>query len=155
VYGAAEYSELHDTFSTHAASPIEGNQYWSRVQRQVSELLVSVAIKSRIIFDDEDRGGLSVRPNDKMLGYFVTDNDDIDPSKPFSLRDACNKILHAASVEFQHNGFDKGKHWNGIVILAGKQSGKPWRVCLYVNTFAAYLAVVLEGISSAGGQEPI
>ena len=143
VYGADEFSDMHGTRSAEVANLIEGDQYWSRLQRQVSELLVGIAVRSRIIFDDKDERHIAATPDDYRVGHFVLRDGIPDESQAFSVREACNKVLHAASIEFERNGFDEKQHWNGIVQLKGVHRREPWEVALFVNSCATRISAIL------------
>jgi hypothetical protein len=153
IYGAEEYAQVHDTSTEASSGPVEGARYWTRLETQVAELLVSIAIRSRIIFERASNGQSSADAATAMEnGYFMKDNEDDEPDESILLtpREACNKILHAESIDIQRNkSGSSGHYWNGIVTLEGTHYRKAWRVCLFVNSFLANLSRLLESLQRA------
>ena len=154
VHGAEESAEMNaEPRPERANSPIGGVRYWSRLQRHVSELLVSVSIRSRIIFDDEYPKHLATLPKRREIGYFFDPTDpteDMKEGEYLSVRDACNKVLHAGFVNLIRSGGERDASWTGLAELRGTdQQGKPWCVCLFVDTFASELCDVLGELEAA------
>ncbi|CAD6490314.1 MAG: hypothetical protein KFBDDELM_00197 [Candidatus Argoarchaeum ethanivorans] len=122
----------------------------------VSEKLIDCAIKVRILQDflreedeeDEeiDFADLDQRAcSDLVLGQFHAGSD------PLTLREACNKIIHATKVNLVWKDVasgaedertadeDRPEYWNDSVMLEGSKGNREWKFELYVVDFCIAL----------------
>jgi hypothetical protein len=145
VYGAEEYADTHNDRADHPALKLGTELYWTTLRMLVSELLVGIAVRARIIFDVGDAGKIAERKDGAEVGYYLDESGEIT-NKFLTLREACNKILHAITVELEWNRSDVFEHWNGIILLKGSRDGKPWEVGVMVNAFASQISTALAMI---------
>jgi hypothetical protein len=93
--------------------------------REVPRLLVSLAAMFRIKQTD---GSWRAKP-EYSVGWLCAGSE-IDPEcgELLTLREACNKIIHADQVESRYESAGERVHFSGTVYeLRGKtQGGKPW-----------------------------
>jgi hypothetical protein len=67
-----------------------------------------------------------------------------------SIRECCNKIIHAKDVSLTFVELDSGfgHYWNGVCALKGDMYGKPWHIELdikkWVLAMKFYYAVIVE-----------
>ncbi|MEX1127694.1 MAG: hypothetical protein WEB50_03905 [Vicinamibacterales bacterium] len=98
-------------------------------QGELDHALITIAIRARMLSDHK-----SPRPKSasKPCGsLFIIDTRKDNDGRPLTLRDGCNKIIHAETREFQER--EDGQYLTGSVLLKGTQLGKKWRAEL--NTF--------------------
>jgi hypothetical protein len=75
-------------------------------------------------FDERARDGLSI-------GRFVTAPGEL------SLRESCNKIVHATEARLGWSDDGVVESWNGLYRLFGEKLSKPWEVELYIADWSA------------------
>ena len=104
---------------------------------QIPKLLVSVAATLRSKVDDGSWG-----ISDVMVGW-LTHGEKIDPERAevLSVREACNKIIHAKKVHPKYSKSDEGAQFIGAMItISGERDGKPWTAELNLLQFCIALA---------------
>lgn len=93
--------------------------------REVKRCLIHIAIEIRCL--DDDRDAAAKLKSD--VGELLPDKAKPNSKEPLSLREACNKIIHATRIEVPTS--DSGKADDGpVVILEGERSGVRWRATL-------------------------
>jgi hypothetical protein len=114
----------------------------------VARLLLSISVTLRVL-DDREEGKL------EMLSLYCgiltkNQNNPADSTGGMTLREACNKIIHADEVELDRSPLAAAHaHLNPYVYLSGStQQGKPWSASLNVVQF---VREGLAGISLAKG----
>ncbi len=62
---------------------------------------------------------------------------ELNISSPLSFREACNKILHCTTLNFDYEDdiLRRGGPINPTVYLYGEHKGKEWRAALDINSF--------------------
>ena len=148
-YRINQYSEEESEFDWY---------YLGWLKSIVSEKLIDCAIKVRILQDflreeDEeiDFADLDQRAcSDLVLGQFHAGSD------PLTLREACNKIIHATKVNLVWKDVASGadderaadeyrpEYWNGSVMLEGSKGNREWKLELYVVDFCIALERLLS-----------
>lgn len=123
--------------------------YIGWLKSTVCEILIETAIKIRILkdmlnheqlkqIDFDDLGKRSLRG--MSVGHF---NPSMDP---MSIRDACNKIIHAEEVMLTWINGEKNdepfEFWNGDLQMQGHEQKTFWECKLYVVNFC----IVLENL---------
>lgn len=113
--------------------------YW---EPMVATLLIETAVKNRWLIDawletaptfadgTKDRGG----PWDVAVGQLSVDGGEW---QRLSLREACNKIIHAERIEpeFDDTNPPSPPALTGIVETTGHKDGKPWRARIDVRNY--------------------
>jgi len=99
---------------------------------EVTRLLLTLAITARVIDDRQgqilDRVGSNCGKLEKNIGEPI---DEI-----LSLREACNKIIHAKKIRFDVE-VDAGQSYlNPFIYLYGEHNGKNWKATLDVVAFS-------------------
>ena len=137
--------------------------YMGWLKSIVSEKLIDCAIKVRILQDflreeDEeiDFADLDQRAcSDLVLGQFHAGSD------PLTLREACNKIIHATKVNLvwkdvasgaedeREADEDRPEYWNGSVMLEGSKGNREWKLELYVVDFCIALKRLLSELGDS------
>lgn len=107
---------------------------WVRRTFEASEAarrLIGLAVMLRNKLDTSGGGP------DASVGRLLTDVSRPKETAQLSLREACNKIIHAESVEFAPNALDNdGPHpISRTIKLYGTQKGKQWEAELNILTF--------------------
>lgn len=129
-------------------------RYSGRLSTLVSNYLIDCAIKTRIVQDFIHRhrhavGDVDVRELDRRarngvkLGKFTVGSGEL------TLRESCNKIVHATEVELKWRRWrsdSSPRTWSGTCLLAGTRGRKRWEVelkvdhwCLAMTAFHAML----------------
>jgi hypothetical protein len=154
-YRINQYSEEESEFDWY--------YYLGWLKSIVSEKLIDCAIKVRILQDflreeDEeiDFADLDQRAcSDLVLGQFHAGSD------PLTLREACNKIIHATKVNLvwkdvasgaedeREADEDRPEYWNGSVMLEGSKGNKEWKLELYVVDFCIALERLLSELGDS------
>lgn len=98
---------------------------------EITRILLVVAITARVIDDREQKVFDLIAGN---CGTLV----DGEERKDLTLREACNKIIHATKVRFDLSENDaKQKYLNPTIYLYGqRQNGTEWKATLDVLEFA-------------------
>ena len=153
-YRINQYSEEESEFDWY---------YLGWLKSIVSEKLIDCAIKVRILQDflreeDEeiDFADLDQRAcSDLVLGQFHAGSD------PLTLREACNKIIHATKVNLVWKDVASGaddervadedlpEYWNGSVMLEGSKGNREWKLELYVVDFCIALERLLSELGDS------
>ena len=154
-YRINQYSEEESEFDWY--------YYMGWLKSIVSEKLIDCAIKVRILQDflreeDEeiDFADLDQRAcSDLVLGQFHAGSD------PLTLREACNKIIHATKVNLvwkdvasgaedeREADEDRPEYWNGSVMLEGSKGNREWKFELYVVGFCIVLKRLLSELGDS------
>ncbi|MCW3150100.1 hypothetical protein N8H22_15955 [Stutzerimonas stutzeri] len=150
-------SELHNSSETNkqenwqiTAFELERSSYEAWLVTIVSDYLIQCATKTRIIQDSSD---------------FTTDDEDYCPDREayeaysniaishagnvqFSLREICNKIIHAKKFELIFLNEPEGKftYWGGSCCLHGDLRGKPWHVEINLKKWVLAMRFYYENI---------
>jgi hypothetical protein len=130
--------------------------YLGWLKSTVSETLIESAIKFRVLQDFLMEGEInrfdfnSIENRsltDISIGRFLPD------LTPLSIREACNKIIHAKEVSLTWiwDEDDNGKYefWNGDVHLEGEMRREGWECELYVTEFCIAVERMLSILSES------
>jgi hypothetical protein len=97
---------------------------------EITRILLSVAITARVIDDLADG----------VFDFVALDCGVLEQGKSvsgLSLREACNKIIHATKIRFDVDCNAAGQEYvNPFIYLYGEKGGVPWRATLHVLEFA-------------------
>ena len=116
---------------------------------EVTRLLVTIAATVRVVLD-RDR---DVVPRVKTKCGSIVANAGSRENKPLSLRDACNKIIHAKKFNFdvrkiriRDGHMTRIKYaLNPVMHLYGEQDRVPWKATLDILGFVACTTVLIKG----------
>lgn len=102
-------------------------------EEEIARILLVLAITARVIDDRENHVYEIVGTNCGRLQR--------DTSRPaneeLTLREACNKIIHAKKVRLDMEENDNGQRYlNPFIYIYGEQGGAEWKATLNVILFA-------------------
>ena len=173
AYAAPVYSERHPGVFRDDDESGDDAYYVSWLRYMLSEKLLTIAIKARILMDilhDEQRiysEAAEEPPFDlaklqasaistRQIAFYDTGK------RARDLRDCCNRVIHASeiipSVAPSREEIDRGapsvqgviRYWNGEVVLHGEERGTPWIFTLCISDFClameAFLCIVEESV---------
>ena len=113
--------------------------YWDNLNQLVSDYLIQCATRTRIMQDFSD---FSVEdseycPDKESIDKFPTAAKILQGNFNLSLRECCNKIIHAKNVELVMKTEDSCKleYWNGLCILSGSKYKKTWQLELNISVW--------------------
>jgi hypothetical protein len=142
----------HHRGTNHAEELVElGGQF---EEFEVTRLLVNIAATVRVV---SDREKTFFRQLKLGCGRLFPDMKKPRQSGPLSLREACNKIIHATKFNFDVKQFSVrqriGDGWSStrqealrpVIHLYGMKDGCDWKATLNVETFVMYNARVVQG----------
>jgi hypothetical protein len=162
-YAAETFGRTHDLSAMEESDPVNGPYYVGWLKFTLSEKLIDVAIKTRILLDivraeekiyKEDGVAYaidSVALDDEItqqynIGFFVNSEEKV------SIREACNKIVHALEIrpllekgEGEHVLDEESdvkrewKFWDGSLDLTGSRGKEEWVFTLHISEFCQAL----------------
>lgn len=109
-----------------------------REDEEITRILLSVAITARVVDDREEKLFELVAGNCGAL-------EEGEATNPLTLREACNKIIHATKLRFDFSETETGQRYlNPTLYLYGQRhNGSPWKASLDIIQFAKeYVGVV-------------
>ncbi len=139
----AEYGEDRDYDSVRNLQD-EFEEY------EVTRLLVNIAVTARVMDERDDR--LSQKFNLKC-GQLIDDLTKPDNMVPLSIREACNKIIHARKFNWDVDQLkDEGnlpypttKFIKPYMYLYGTRDKSCWKVTLDITEFVRHNAALWQG----------
>ncbi|MEQ5816794.1 hypothetical protein J3362_14855 [Marinobacter sp. NFXS11] len=140
-----QFIEMDIEDNEDAGPPFSGIRYWHELAlgmelEKVPKLLISIAATLRIKNDDGGWHSNNRRPVGRLSPDLrgTSPTDDI----PLTLREACNKIIHATRVHYDVEEVDrfesigrKSGYLNPWVYLYGTKGKKDWKATLNVTAF--------------------
>ncbi|MBQ0761397.1 hypothetical protein [Marinobacter psychrophilus] len=140
-----QFLEMDIEDNVDAEPPFSGIRYWHDLTlgmelEKVPKLLISIAATLRIKNDD---GGWHSN-NRRSVGRLWPNLNDSSSAGDISLtlREACNKIIHATRVNYDVEPVDrfesigrKPGHLNPWVYLYGAKGNKDWKATLDITAF--------------------
>lgn len=130
------------------------DHYFGWLKSIVSNRLITCAVKMRLLEDilrrHAEDTNLACLEEEATAGLvFAKFPGDVPGA---SLREACNKIIHATEVSLtwkRLRGEKDLEFWTGIVLLEGDKRGNQWKVVLYVNEFCTALDRLLSALEES------
>jgi predicted nucleic-acid-binding Zn-ribbon protein len=108
---------------------------------EITRILLYLSILARVIDDRENRFFKVLATN---CGYLYKGKDLLE-KQDLSLREACNKIIHATKISSDIDKSSQPPHLNPVMYFYGTDSGKDWKAELNVIEFAKkYTSVVCK-----------
>ncbi len=169
-YAAKAFAQSHDLSSYEEMDPINGPFYVGWLKFTLSEKLIDLAIKTRILLDlvreEEaryketgeayviDSRALDSEIAEKYnIGFFVGSDNEV------SIRESCNKIIHALEIRpILERGDDERVldekseqkrewlYWGGVLDLSGTRGKEKWAFTLHVSVFCRALEEFVQQI---------
>jgi hypothetical protein len=118
------------------------------VYSELIRILTSTSIALRILFDQHEEllGEVSKRP----CGRLFSDWPKREPEEDLTLREACNKIIHAKKVHYNvvdpdpgYNPDQIGVYLRPYLHLYGARDGRDWKADLSIIDFGRQAAAAL------------
>ncbi len=101
---------------------------------EITRILITSAVMGRIL---DDRGGPELDQKPTNCGELIEDL--IAPGTwiPLTLREACNKIIHATKVrtDLEQDAKNRLAYFNPIMYFYGQRNGKDWKATLFIQDF--------------------
>jgi len=111
---------------------------------EIEHGLVNVAIGTRVLLDQT-----GAKTEGSECGVIIADVAEGDSLERLTLREACNKIIHAASRSYDVDNPVTPSRLEPTLHLRGSLRGKEWRVRLDLVRFAAEVDRLARGLTSA------
>jgi len=126
---------LEHGYDVSNETDFEWLEYSARLHGAVSTRLVSISVKSRILWDairvkfpEVDLADYQVRACDRhLIGELTGDKVELN------LRETWNKVIHGTKVELEWTRLESEstfEYWSGVIVLSGEKQGKSWTVRL-------------------------
>lgn len=102
---------------------------------EITRILLFVSITARVI---DDRNNKVLDLVARVCGTLINTDDKGTTETDLSLREACNKIIHAKKVRFDVSETEAMQRYlNPVIYLYGeRRKGQEWKAVLDVITFA-------------------
>lgn len=130
-------------------------RYLGFLKPMVSQVAIETAVKLRMIQDfvsaDEQEVDLDLLDkealNGSSIGIYTVG------SSALSLRESCNKIIHATEANLSWAEFKDGtsttEHWTGGYRLSGTKGHEPWEVQLFMNEWCSAMIRFISEIQDS------
>lgn len=149
-YGSKDYCRERLAGSEEDMGDKELDEYWGWVKGITSTYLIECAVRVRILLDivtaQDHTAEVEVIDATARSGLVI--GEPLEGKFELTLREVCNKIIHARNVipvwEVEIRGSEEFRYWSGSLQLAGKKSGREWRLVLHVAPWARSLQRFLE-----------
>lgn len=154
VFGSQRYCGIRLTGADQDERGVSIDDYWSWVKGIVSSYLIECAVRARIL-QDTVRGdhAQKLADLDALARSGLPVGTIIAGEFSLSLRESCNKILHATKAvpEWRRttDGGVEYKYWGGDYRLSGTRQEEPWELTLHVAPWARAMAKYLDEAESA------
>jgi len=123
------FASIRTDYSGEEFDPI--NYIQSVESDEITRLLLNLSITARVIDDREGNFLAGLGTNCGKLEKVSA----IKSSEILTLRDACNKIIHAGKIRFDSAQQDGQRYLNPIVYLYGELHGKEWKATIDLIEF--------------------
>ncbi|WP_146137343.1 hypothetical protein [Zobellella taiwanensis] len=150
-------SKEFDYLQSEAEGAVYGFQgieegYWDNLQKLVSDYLIQCATRTRIMqdFSDFSTDNPEYCPDEESCRKYPGLATILEGNFHLSLRECCNKIIHAKNVELVPlvDKVTNLKYWSGLCVLGGDKSKKSWKlqinIGLWVLAMRYYYSVTSE-----------
>lgn len=126
--------------------------YEGFLEATVSDYLIRCASRTRIIQDTNEfkTDDPEYCPDQESFERYSGVAKCLNGKVKLSIRECCNKIIHAKDVSLTFVELDSGfgQYWNGVCALKGDMYGKPWHIEIdikkWVLAMKFYYAVIVE-----------
>ncbi|MGX9430685.1 MULTISPECIES: hypothetical protein [Bradyrhizobium] len=142
--------------ATHGlASPAIAMMQGGFFKAEVTRILISCAVGLRIWFDQSQSGPTDEQRSDcgKLFPNWATDPEKVEI---LTLREACNKIIHAIDIRFDvvapgsttNRIHEAGAYYKPQLYLYGSKGREDWRAELSLIDFARWGAVAFKWLAT-------
>ncbi|WP_302141543.1 hypothetical protein [Halomonas alkalicola] len=155
ISGTREYCRKEKLVQGPINYEDDWSNYYLRLQYLVSNDLIESAAKLRVIQDSSlsqlSESDIRDLDADCLKGQNI--GQVIKGSFYLTLRESCNKIIHATKFELSVTGsrnsnpYYRYSYWNGRCQLMGVHSGRPWHVELNLYNWCNAMEYFLEELS--------
>lgn len=137
-------SKAHEYMQSEAETEVYGYSgivegYWDNVQKLVSDYLIQCATRTRIMQDFSDFSAEDPEycPDKESFDKFPTAAKILQGDFKLSLRECCNKIIHAKNVDLvkEAEASTNLEYWNGLCVLSGSKSKHTWKLELNIRVW--------------------
>jgi hypothetical protein len=154
AYGSQRYCSDRLTGSEKDQGDGALDEYWSWLKGIVSSYLIECAVRARILQDTvQGDDAKKLADLDKLSLSGLTIGTLVTGDFPLSLRETCNKIIHAQKAvpewRVETEGEIEYKYWSGNYRLSGTKGEKAWELVLHVASWARAMAIFLDAAESA------
>jgi len=131
AYAAKEYAARHDLNVEPGTELSEHANYFPWIKMIVSERLLEIAMTTRLTYDVASENCKEYGPDNwdaEATEQYLDGRIEITDVRP-SVREVCNKIIHAKTITMVRVSSDGGKteEWNGNVSLSGEKGRTSWQ----------------------------
>lgn len=109
---------------------------------EIEHALVSIAITVRVLLDQESPRPLESRSE---CGVLTPDVACPDNQRRLTLREACNKIIHAKQRNFDVDNYSTPTGLSPSIHLYGAQFEQEWKASVDLLAFSGLIAELTEG----------
>lgn len=130
AYAAKEYARHHDLTVEPGVELSDHDTYFPWITQIIGDRLLEVAMITRLAYDvgrDECEDYGPNKWDEEAMAAYVNDHLKISDSRP-SIREVCNKVIHAKSIRMVRVSNDDGKteEWSGRVHISGDKGRTNW-----------------------------
>lgn len=127
--------------------------YKTLLKQHISTTVIQAAVNFRIVADfimkeyDENEGFEEIENSieEKIdFGKFII------PDRTLTLRESCNKIIHATNTEMCWSSYEDDEdrfYWNGKYILDGEYHREEWKISLNVGEWCLAMITYFDEVS--------
>ncbi|MGL3106002.1 hypothetical protein [Bradyrhizobium sp. BR 1432] len=148
-------SSSRDVARQGLTSPAIAMMQGGYFKSEVTRILISCAAGVRIHFDQS--GGPADEPGSDCGKLFPNWATDKSKFEVLTLREACNKIIHATDIRFDvvvpdaaNNPDEEGAYYQPRLYLYGSKGRNDWRAELSLLDFARWSAVAFKWFAFLG-----
>lgn len=117
--------------------------YYDWLNYAVSDKLIQICTKVRVFQDSyKEEWDESYSPEMEAFEHFPTIAEVLEGTVNLSLRECCNKVIHALKFELiMLNSPDGISYWDGDIILSGTQAKRNWKIKVNVYKFCLSIRI--------------
>jgi len=141
-YYQSNLSLLTDSKNQFSEFDYQLYEYVNFLETSVSDYLIQCASKTRIIQDSNNFKADDLNDKESFERYSNVAKC-IKGNVKLSIRECCNKIIHAKEVSLTFIDLDSGtgRYWNGICILKGERYEKEWHIELDIKKWVLAMSL--------------
>lgn len=126
-YASKHFAELETSLHDDSVAHLLSFQ-----ESEITRILTTAAITARIV---DDRDNRYLNEHDIDCGELLPDLKYLNNKVPLSLREACNKIIHAKKNHYDVEELRYGNYINPVIYYYGNYNRKEWKAILDVEKF--------------------
>ncbi|MDN4127262.1 hypothetical protein [Pantoea ananatis] len=117
--------------------------YYDWLNYAVSDKLIQICTKVRVFQDSyKEEWDEGYSPEVEAFEHFPTIAEVLEGTVNLSLRECCNKVIHALKFELiMLNSTDGISYWDGDIILSGTQAKRNWKIKVNVYKFCLSIRI--------------